>query len=162
MLTHELLRKLQIHAQHGSLSLFPQVKKTSHCRWCDAVRLVASWKLKALRGGACGRCSIVEVSDNARHTSILHVATVGFAPARKLTLVDGVFGPNARHVIHPDQSTTCTQRRKGFICSVHNVYLVKACRRLQVDAGEVTRRAGLFWHTTSRWKVLQRIHHEWM
>lgn len=49
-------------------------------------------------------------SDNTGHTSILHVATVSFAPARKFALVDGVFIPRARHIVHPDQTSTWTQK----------------------------------------------------
>lgn len=41
------------------------------------------------------------------HASVLHVAAVGFAPARKFTLVDGVLGPYAGNVIHPDQTRAC-------------------------------------------------------
>lgn len=51
-------------------------------------------------------------SDNTGHTSILHVATVSFAPARKFALVDGVFSPRARHIIHPDQTSTWTQKHR--------------------------------------------------
>lgn len=53
--------------------------------------------------------------DGAGYTSILHMATVGFAPARKLTLVDGVFSPCTSYIIHPDQTSTCAQRKMYHI-----------------------------------------------
>lgn len=51
--------------------------------------------------------------DSTGHTSILHMATVSFAPARKLALVEGVFSPCAGHIVHPDQTSTCTQKTSG-------------------------------------------------
>lgn len=50
--------------------------------------------------------------DGTGHTSVLHMATVSFAPARKLALVEGVFSPCAGHIIHPDQTSTCTQKTR--------------------------------------------------
>lgn len=57
--------------------------------------------------------------DDAGHTGVLHVAAVGFGPAGEGTLVDGVFSPCTRHVVHPDQTGTCTGAQK-----THTVGLV--------------------------------------
>lgn len=43
------------------------------------------------------------------------MAAVGFAPAGKLTLVDGVLGPGTSHVVHPDQTSTCTDTREKYV-----------------------------------------------
>lgn len=50
--------------------------------------------------------------DGTGHTSVLHMATVSFAPAGKLALVEGVFSPCAGHIVHPDQTSTCTQKTR--------------------------------------------------
>lgn len=42
----------------------------------------------------------------ACHAGVLNMTAVGFAPAGELALVDGVFGPDTRHVVHPDQAST--------------------------------------------------------
>lgn len=72
-------------------------------------RLVAPFRGALLYGNAQQDLDW-EGLDSAGHASILHMATVSFAPARKLALVDGVFGSHASHIVHPDQTGTCTQR----------------------------------------------------
>lgn len=63
---------------------------------------------------SCGSCFwIVKFLDGTGHASILHMATVSFAPARKLALVDGVFSPCASHIVHPDQAGTCAQKARA-------------------------------------------------
>lgn len=48
--------------------------------------------------------------DSTGHSGVLYMATVGFGPAGKLALVDGVFSPCAGNIIHPDETRTCTQK----------------------------------------------------
>lgn len=51
--------------------------------------------------------------DGAGDAGIFHVATIGFAPAGELTLVDGVLIPYAGHIVHPNQTTTWTETETG-------------------------------------------------
>lgn len=49
------------------------------------------------------------------HPGVLDVTAVGFAPARELALLKGFFGPDTRHVIHPDQTRTYRQSNTGRV-----------------------------------------------
>lgn len=51
----------------------------------------------------------------ARHTGVLDVTTVGFTPAGELALVDGAFGADTRHVVHPYQTRTYTRKHRGCL-----------------------------------------------
>ncbi|MEQ2178710.1 hypothetical protein GOODEAATRI_016932 [Goodea atripinnis] len=44
------------------------------------------------------------------------MAAVRFGPAGKLTLVDGVFSPRASNIVHPDHTSTCTEKVKTMRC----------------------------------------------